>query len=333
MNRHRAGSGIGVLALALAFGSAMALSSVSVASAGQYKATSHHKAKHGKAKPKVASGSNGARSVAAALVADFDSGKISSICSLALPSARSACNSEVKGELDGSHPSFPKVRLSSVSVTGNEGTYTMSCTGAGYCGNFAGRNVSQAMIKQGGKWYLVNNSANFGNFALSINSSSGTSHSGNGKGAPNATRSLTAFCHDVRNVTGDVASLLASSTDGGQEVPVSVLDKAASAAEHLANEAPSEKGIEQDAKAVANDLKSPNNQNSDLIGDDASLETDYDTDCPGGAAYTGGSGNSGNSGGFGNSGNSGGSGNSGNSGGFGNSGNSGGSGNSGNSGF
>ena len=97
MNRRRAGSGIGILAL----GIAMALSSVSVASAGQYQA------KHENAKPKAA-GSNGARSVAAALVADFESGKFSKICSLALPSARSACNSEVRGELEGAHPSFPK---------------------------------------------------------------------------------------------------------------------------------------------------------------------------------------------------------------------------------
>ena len=61
-----------------------------------------------------------ARSVAAALVADFQSGKVSpNICSLAPPSVRSKCKSEVKGELDGTHPSFPHVRLSSVRVTGN----------------------------------------------------------------------------------------------------------------------------------------------------------------------------------------------------------------------
>jgi hypothetical protein len=127
-------------------------------------------------------GSSGARSVAAALVADFESGKFSTICSLTLPSAQSACSSEVKGELEGTHPSFPDVRLSSVSVHGDQATYTMSCSGAGYCGNFAGANVSQAMVKQNGKWYLLYNSANFGNFALSINSGSGTSNRGKGQG-------------------------------------------------------------------------------------------------------------------------------------------------------
>jgi hypothetical protein len=155
--QHRAWSGIG----ALVFGIALTLSTVSVASAGQHQAKS-----------------NGARSVAAALVADFESGKFSKICSLALPSARSACNSEVKGELEGAHPSFPKVRLSSVSVHGKQATYTMSCSGAGYCGNFTGRNVSQAIDKHNGKWYLIYNSANFGNFALSINSGN-SGNSGN----------------------------------------------------------------------------------------------------------------------------------------------------------
>jgi len=146
--------------------------------------------------------------------------------------------------------------------------------------------------------------------------------SGSSKPKTVAKRSLTAFCSEVETVTGDVGTLLSSSTDGGQEVPVSVLDKAASAAERLASVAPSQQGLEHDAKAVASDLKSPNNANSDLIGDEASLSTDYDTDCPGGIAYSGNSGNSGNSGGSQSSGNSGGFGNSGNSGNFGNSGNS-----------
>ena len=105
-----------------------------------------------------------ARSVAAALVADFQAGKTSNICSLAPPSVRSRCKSEVKGELDGTHPSFPHVRLSSVRVTGNNATYTLSCSGAQYCGNFTGRNVSQAIVKQNGKWYLVYNSTNFREF-------------------------------------------------------------------------------------------------------------------------------------------------------------------------
>jgi hypothetical protein len=184
----------------LALGIAMALSSVSVASAAQYKA------KHGKAKPKAAesAGSNGARSVAAALVADFESGKFSIICSLALPSVQSACNSEVKGELEGAHPSFPDVRLSSVSVNGDQATYTMSCSGAGYCGNFTGPNVSQAIVKQNGKWYLVYNSANFGNFALSINSGSGKSNSGKGQGA--AEVNAAKFCPDYSDITSRLST-------------------------------------------------------------------------------------------------------------------------------
>ena len=63
MNRHRAGSRIGILAL----GIAMALSWVSVASAGQYNA------KQGNIT------ANGARSVAAALVADFESGNFENL--------------------------------------------------------------------------------------------------------------------------------------------------------------------------------------------------------------------------------------------------------------
>ena len=56
----------------------------------------------------------------------------------------------------------------------------MSCSGAQYCGNFTGRNVSQAIVKQKGKWYLVYNSANFGNFALSVSGSSGNTGSSAG---------------------------------------------------------------------------------------------------------------------------------------------------------
>jgi hypothetical protein len=85
-------------------------------------------------------------------------------------------------ELEGTHPSFPDVRLSSVSVHGDQATYTMSCSGAGYCGNFIGANVSQAIVEQNGEWYLLYNSANFGNFALSINSGSGESNPGTSHG-------------------------------------------------------------------------------------------------------------------------------------------------------
>ena len=123
--------------------------------------------------------------------------------------------------------------------------------------------------------------------------------------------SSTAFCKDVRTVSGDIATLLSTCKDGEQEVSASLLNKAAAAAQHLANEAPSR--LKQDAETAARDLKSPNNPNADLVGDAASLSTDYDTDCPGGVAYNGISGNSGNadnSGGFGNSGGSGNSGNS-----------------------
>ncbi len=90
----------------------------------------------------------------------------------------------------------------------------MSCSGAQYCGNFSGPNVSQAIVKQNGKWYLVYNSANFGDFALSVNSGSGSSGntaSGNtGSGSTSAgtagAGSLTAFCSDLNGVVNTIAN-------------------------------------------------------------------------------------------------------------------------------
>jgi Pentapeptide repeats (8 copies) len=140
----------------------------------------------------------------------------------------------------------------------------------------------------------------------------GNANSSGSSGSSSRNASMTAFCKDVQGVTRDVTTLLATSKNGGTEVSASQLNKAASAAQRLANEAPSK--VKQDAEALAQDLKHPNSANADMLGDEASLSTDYETDCSGGIAYNSGSGNSG----FGNSG-------SGNSG-FGNSG-------SGNSGF
>ena len=179
--------------------------------------------------------------------------------------------------------------------------------------------ASRPVSKWGDAHCPSSESAGFNSFVGSGSSgnskNSGSSEtSGNSGSSVGGKASSTAFCKDVRTVSGDIATLLSTSKDGGTEVSASLLNKAAAAAQHLANEAPSR--LKQDAETAARDLKSPNNPNADLVGDAASLSTDYDTDCPGGVAYNGISGNSGNSGNADNSGgfgNSGGSGNSGNS--------------------
>ena len=87
--QHRARSGLGVLVL----GMVLALSSVSVASAGQYKATSRYEAtSHSKQKAQVKS-SVAARSVASAFVVDIQTGKWAKVSSR--PSSLSDQNVQV----------------------------------------------------------------------------------------------------------------------------------------------------------------------------------------------------------------------------------------------
>lgn len=321
MNGRRTGSAAAILALGLA----LALSPVAIASASQRSSSSHHTQTHGSSKAKAQSGG----SQTAAFCRDytgavdiFESNDGAGF-SPRDPDLKSIIALLAKAQ--GVAPSAVKKDVTQM-LNESKALYQAKST---TLGNFS--KPSGAIAKWGNKHCPSGNSGNSGNTGNSGNSGAAgnSGNSGNsGSSAPSTSRktgNLTAFCRDVQGVTTDVSTLLATSKDGGTEVSASLLKKSAAAAKHLANEAPSAE--KQDAETLARDLKSPNNAHADIVGDEASLSTDYDTDCPGGDAYSGNLGNSGNSG----SGNSG-SGNSGNSGNFGSSGNSGNSGSLGNSG-
>ena len=120
------------------------------------------------------------------------------------------------GNFPGTHPSFPHVRLSSVRVTGNNATYTMSCSGAQYCAYFTGPNVSQAIVAR--NWEMASrlqlrqirelrtlSQLRLGKPA-SGNTASGNTGSGSTSAGTAGAASLTAFCSDLNGVVNTIAN-------------------------------------------------------------------------------------------------------------------------------